>query len=496
MATTKPASVSARGAVAPGKRGPASHRTSGRVRHEWALLSGGRALLHRVSSGVGSVTTAASSSDPGLARLCLRMSFGALGVNIARNIQSRRARRRAVHVRVTDFDPFDPATAADPYRLYGAMLAGPQVHYSPKRDIYILCRYVDVRAAARDCAALSSAGGVTFSRLGLRSILTSDPPTHTRLRKQLMPAFSRGALESSRPVIDRLARELVADLVTGEPVDVVSTVAEPMPMRTITHVLGVGAADQAAFREWSRLTARVTDVNFTASGLRQLMPSFNGFRHLYAFFVDALTHEGRCGTETVLGRLATLAAAGADVEELFFSALLLVLGGYETTANLLSTLFLTLADYPDQLSLVRERPDLISSAIEEQLRFASPIQNFYRTATADYHVGSAVIPCGARVMLAWGAANRDPRQFDDPDVFRADRNPAGHIAFGSGAHMCLGAQLARMQGQAVLREIVNHAERIEVAEPPTWSTNANLRGLTRLHVRMTRRTTGPCGAPA
>lgn len=169
--------------------------------------------------------------------------------------------------------------------------------------------------------------------------------------------------------------------------------------------------------------------------------------------------------------------------------MLLLVAGYETTANMISTLFLTLADYPDQLKLLAERPDLIPSAIEEQLRFMSPVQNICRTARVDYPVGEAVIPAGSLVLLAWGAANRDPRQFDDPDVFRADRNPSGHLAFGSGIHSCPGTQLARMEGQAVLREIVANIDRIDVVEPPAWTTNANLRGLTRLRVAVTPRAT-------
>ena len=137
--------------------------------------------------------------------------------------------------------------------------------------------------------------------------------------------------------------------------------------------------------------------------------------------------------------------------------------------------------------MLRRRPELIGSAIEELLRFASPVQSFYRTTRVDYQVGPATIPAGSRVLLAWGAANRDPRQFEDPDVFRAERNPTGHVAFGSGVHLCLGAQLARMEGQAVLREIVDNVDRIEVVGTPTWTTNPNLRGLTRMDVRLTRR---------
>jgi beta-dihydromenaquinone-9 omega-hydroxylase len=156
---------------------------------------------------------------------------------------------------------------------------------------------------------------------------------------------------------------------------------------------------------------------------------------------------------------------------------------------MISTLFLTLADHPDQLRLLAQRPDLIPSAIEEQLRLMSPVQNICRTTRVDYPVGEAVIPAGSLVLLAWGAANRDPRQYDDPDVFRADRNPAGHLAFGSGVHSCPGSQLARMEGQAVLREIVTNIDRIDVVEPPAWTTNANLRGLTRLRVAVAPRAT-------
>jgi cytochrome P450 len=119
----------------------------------------------------------------------------------------------------------------------------------------------------------------------------------------------------------------------------------------------------------------------------------------------------------------------------------------------------------------------------------SPVQNICRTTRADYPVGDAVIPAGSLVLLAWGAANRDPRQYEDPDVFRADRNSAGHLAFGSGIHSCPGTQLARMESQAILREIVANIDRIDVVEPPAWTTNANLRGLTRLKVAVTPRST-------
>jgi beta-dihydromenaquinone-9 omega-hydroxylase len=290
-------------------------------------------------------------------------------------------------------------------------------------------------------------------------------------------------------MIDELARELIAGLLARTPADAVSTVAAPMPTRTITNVLGIAGPDEAAFCRLSNQAVRITDVNLSASGLVSLVNGFTGFRRLRKLFTHR-RDNGLLGESTILGKLAEHAAHSRISDtELFLFAVLLLVAGHETTANMISTLFLTLADYPDQLRLLAQRTDLIPSAIEEQLRFMSPVQNICRTARVDYPVGEAVIPAGSLVLLAWGAANRDPRQFDDPDVFRADRNPAGHLAFGSGIHSCPGTQLARMEGQAVLREIVANIDRIDVLEPPAWTTNANLRGLTRLRVAVTPRAT-------
>jgi beta-dihydromenaquinone-9 omega-hydroxylase len=446
-----------------------------------------RSILRALTSTYRQVMTI--TSDVRLARKYGPLTAKTLASNMVREAKHRRRPRPVPpNVELTDFDPFDRATAADPYPRYRELLAGGPVHYNPDRSIFILSRYADVRAAARADDALSSADGVTYGKMKLPVLLTTDAPRHTRMRKQAMPAFTRGALESWQPMVDKLARELVADLITQQPADVVSTLAVPMPMGMIAHILGIDGEDQAAFRRWSNDTVRVADVNISKSGLRELVPAFMGFRHMHAFFTEKLSKGELLGEDTVLGRLARHTEDGRlSYDEMFFIAVLLLLAGNETTTNMLSTLFLTLAERPDQLDLLRRRPELIGSAVEEQLRFSSPVQSFYRTAKVDYQVGSAVIPKGARVLLAWGAANRDPRQFDDPDVFRAERNPTGHVAFGSGVHLCLGAQLARMEGQAVLREIIDNVEKIEVVGEQVWTTNPNLRGLTRMDVRLSPR---------
>ncbi len=429
------------------------------------------------------------TSDVRFARKYGPLTARTLAANVVREAKHRkRPRPVPPNIELTDFDPFDHATAADPYPRYRQLLAGGPVHYNPDRSIFILTRYADVRAAARADHALSSADGVTYGRMKLPILLTTDAPRHTRMRKQALPGFTRGALESWQPMVDHLARTLVADLIARSPAEVVSTLAVPMPMGMIAHILGIADDDQAAFRRWSNDTVRVADVNISKSGLRELVPAFMGFRHMHAFFTEKLSRGELLGEDTVLGRLARHTEDGRlSYDEMFFIAVLLLLAGNETTTNMLSTLFLTLAQRPDQLELLRQRPELIASAIEEQLRYSSPVQSFYRTALVDYQVGRAIIPARSRVLLAWGAANRDARQFDDPDVFRAERNPTGHVAFGSGVHLCLGAQLARMEGQAVLREIVENVERIDVVGTPTWTTNPNLRGLKQMTVRLTRR---------
>jgi cytochrome P450 len=144
----------------------------------------------------------------------------------------------------------------------------------------------------------------------------------------------------------------------------------------------------------------------------------------------------------------------------------------------------TLARDPEQYDAIRANPDLIPMAIEEQLRYSSPIQNLYRYTRAPYEVGDVTIPSGSRILMSFGAANRDPLVFDDPHIYRVDRNPRMHIAFGYGAHMCVGAPLARMEAHAVLRELVARVTRISADGPTTWSTNSSLRGPTLLPVTL------------
>ncbi len=418
---------------------------------------------------------------------------GGFSADAARRI-TRRVRRRPIPagVAITDFDPLDHEMAADPYRYYPELLSGPSVHFNQSRDMFILSHYEDVRAAARASDVLSSADGVTFIRMRADSMLTVDPPRHTAMRKQAQPAFTRGALQSWQTTIEQLCVEHTAALFRGESVDVVKTLAEPLPTAIIAHILGIAGDDLAAFKDWSNETVRLASANVSLAGLRQAAAGMRAIGLFHEYFTGKLERGELLDEDTVLGRLVAKAHEGRlSNDELFFFSTLLLLAGNETTTNMLGTLFLTLSANPDQLRLLQARPELIPSAVEEQLRYYSPIQGLYRTARSDYVVGNVTIPAGSRVLLLWGAANRDPRQFEDPDEFRVERNPTGHVAFGSGIHLCLGAHLARLEGHTVLREIVDNVDAIEILGQPHWRTNPTLRGLERLNVRLTRRQSAP-----
>lgn len=387
---------------------------------------------------------------------------------------------------ITDYDPLDPATAAQPTRAYARLHAGGRVHYNPRRSTWVLSRLNDVRDAARSADALSSASGVTRARVAVPSLVTTDGEQHAEMRRRVLPAFTRAALESWRPLIDELAVKLVDDVVNDPGCDVVERLAVPMPMLLIAHLMGVPDGDVDDFRRWSTDVASMADTAFSPRGIISFASCMGGALSMYRYFQDQFAVGGLKGSDTLLGSLLEQNEAGAmDDVELFYFALLLLIAGNETTTNLLGGIFDGFAKNPDQFDLVRADPGRIPMAIEEALRFASPIQGLYRTALKDYPVGNVTIPAGARVLLSFGAANRDPLAFDEPNEFRVLRNPKDHIAFGFGPHLCLGAQLSRMEGQAILRELVARTSRIETIGGTEWTTNSTLRGPARLRVRLT-----------
>ncbi|OBI38681.1 cytochrome [Mycobacterium sp. E1386] len=386
----------------------------------------------------------------------------------------------------TDYDPQDPATAADPYDAYRALHRSGRVHYNPRRATFVLNCLDDVRAALRDTDKVTSTQGVTRLRMSGSLAVLTDGEEHTRLRKQVQPGFSTGAMKSWQEMTEKLATELVTDVLNDPGCDVVQRLAIPMPIRLIAQILGVPETDVADFRRWSERAVGVMELKPTLSGVVDAAKSMSAMVALQRYFTSQFAAGGLKGSNTVLGRLIEHNTDGSLTDnQLLLIAIHLLIAGNETTTNLLGGMFDTLARRPEQYDLIRAKPDLIPLAVEEQLRFTTPIQNLYRYTRADYRIGDVTIPTGSRVLLSFGAANRDPAAFDDPDEYRADRNPRMHVAFGYGPHMCLGAPLARMEAQAILRQLVTRVARITPAGPTRWSSHSSLRGPTRLPIRLT-----------
>jgi cytochrome P450 len=386
----------------------------------------------------------------------------------------------------TDYDPLDRATAAQPFEAYRALHRNGRVHYNPKRATFILNRHEDVRAALRNTDAVTSTQGVTRMRISAPVLVLSDGEEHARLRKQVQPGFSKGAMASWQDMTDKLAAELVSDVLANPGCDVVQRLAIPMPLRMIAYILGIPDRDIKQFRHWSEAGMHIIDFEPTQSGIVRSAKAVASIAALQRYMMRQFASGGLKGSDTVLGRLIAHNDDGSLTDgQLFLITMLLLIAGNETTTNLLGGMFDTLGHNPEQFELIRSNPDLIPMAVEEQLRISTPIQNLYRYTRSDYRVGDVTIPAGSRILLSFAAANRDPLVFEDPDVYRADRNPRSHIAFGYGAHMCIGAPLARMEGQAVLRELVRQASTIAPAGETTWSTHSSLRGPTQLPIRLT-----------
>jgi cytochrome P450 len=381
----------------------------------------------------------------------------------------------------TDFDPLDPEVVADPYPAYRELLRGPAVHHNRRRALWIISHYDEVRAAGRAHDSLSSAESVARYRARLPMMLTVDRPEHTRLRRMVASDFTREAIGRLRPAIEPLTREAIDDMLSDGVTDAVRRLASPLPVAVIARVLGVPSDDLYAFRDWSD---RIVD-GFAAEpkpgALRSNARVLGATVELRAYLAEQVRRRRDPGGDDLLSRLAN---SELSEDELFWFGLMLLVAGNETTTNLLGTMLLAFAEHPDQWAKVRADPGLVSAAVEEALRHVSPIQGLYRTAASEYHAAPAAIPAGGRVLLLFGAANRDPRHYADPERFLVERNPTDHVAFGSGIHFCLGAHLARLEAALVLRELAPRVEAIELAGEPEWSGNPALRGLARLPLRL------------
>jgi beta-dihydromenaquinone-9 omega-hydroxylase len=383
------------------------------------------------------------------------------------------------------YDPFAADVVADPYPWYRRLQAEAPLYHQDALGFWVLSRYEDVLAGARAHASLSSAEGIIYTRQPLPMMLTMDPPDHTRLRRIVARDFTPSVVAAWRPLVERLARDAVDRMLQEGTTDAVAAVASPLPILVIAEILGVPPEDYPRFRLWSDQIVESLALN-DPNDIERATRTVDGILSLQRYLTALVEERRRAPRGDLLSRLVQPREEGTlDDSEVFWFSLLLLVAGNETTTNLLGNVLHTLASEPAVWDELRAGPDLVPGTIEESLRHDSPVQGFFRTVLSPHVVQGTEIPAGDRVLLLYGAANRDLRRYDDPDAFRIDRNPADHLGFGSGIHLCLGAHLARLEAGAVLPELARRVRRLEPAGEPVRGTNPILRGMSELPLSLT-----------
>lgn len=366
------------------------------------------------------------------------------------------------------FNLFDPAVKADPYPMYAEMRrAGPIIRNPFLGGQFMVPAYDEVIAMLSDPETFSSqlgVGGGASNILQAPTMLTTDPPDHERLRSVVSRAFTPRSVSALEPRMAEVARELVAPLRDGASFDVVADLGERLPVLIIAEMLGVSTGDLDDFVTWSHGLMGVLDL-FAPADKQQ--HAWDCSKHLHDYFADEVKRRGDTPSEDdLVGRLVAANADGRLSEaELLSSCVLLLLGGNETTTKLITNAALALSRHPDERARLAGDPSLLATAVDEALRFDTPVQANGRVAARPTELAGVPVPQGSLVIALLGAANRDPNHFEDPDRFDVGRDPNPHLSFSRGIHFCLGASLARLEGRAAIGALVDAAPEFVLDEP-------------------------------
>jgi cytochrome P450 len=396
-------------------------------------------------------------------------------------------------------DLASPRFKADPYPFYARLRAEnpvyrTSVHLPDRREAWLVTRYDDVVGALRDRrlakdphnamrpgkAAREPWVPAVFKPLS-RNMLDLDAPDHTRLRGLVHKAFSPRLVEQLTCRIQALCDDLLDAAQRAASVDLVAGYALPVPATVIAELLGVPAADRHRFHRWS---SRVVSISSARDGLLAIPSLWQFVRYLRRLFERRRADPG----DDLISALLRVEEAGDRLshDELLAMVFLLLVAGHETTVNLIASGTLALLQHPDQMERLRCEPALVPKAVEELLRFVSPVEiATERYAREDMEIAGVAIPRGGLVLAVLGSANRDPQRFIKPDDLDLGREPNPHLAFGRGAHACLGAPLARLEGQIAIRTLLRRLPNLRLgvaAESLQWRRGAFLRGLERLPV--------------
>jgi cytochrome P450 len=404
----------------------------------------------------------------------------------------------STHDALERFRPDDPSFIADPYPAYDELRAQGPIHYDARTGHWLVTRHADVNALLRDRRfgrtylhvanhtdmgrAEEPAGEAPFWHLIRNGMLDREPPDHTRLRSLVSKAFTLRRIEEMRSGIQALVDRLVdAALERGE-FDLLGAVVEPLPVTVIADLLGVPEADRGLLRPWSSEICLMYELNPSPDYARRAVQASIEFGDYLRDL--ARTRRARPGTD-LISALAQVVEAGERLtgDELIGTCVLLLNAGHEASVNGAGNGWWALFRHPDQLARLRADRSLVPTAVEELLRFDSPLHLFERWVLEDVDICDVRVPKGAELGLLFGSANRDPEVFDSPGTLDLGRHPNPHLSFGAGIHFCLGAPLARLELQISFETILRRMPRLELVAEPQWKPTYILRGLRELCVR-------------
>ncbi len=389
-------------------------------------------------------------------------------------------------------DPFLPEHRRDPYPLYRKLRELDPVHRSPAGPL-ILTRHADATAVLRDprfSSNPSHLGGerpqVGPRRVDTKVLLFLDPPDHTRLRSLVAKAFTPAVVRRLRPRVEQLVAELLDAAAERGSLELIADLAYPLPVAVICELLGVPAEDRALFGTWSSDASRLLDrdIDLDEAAVERGGAAIAGFTEYFGGLIQRRRAEPR---DDLLSGLIAAEEDGQRLswEELFTTIILLYLAGHETTVNLVGNGALALLRHPDQLERLRRDPSLAPLAVEELLRYDSPVHLTARIATTGLAVADVPVPRGDQVIALVAAANHDPAVFADPEGLDVGRRDNRHLSFSAGMHYCLGAALARLEGELAFTALLRRFPRLELTDPdPQLREHFVLRGLRSLNLRI------------
>jgi cytochrome P450 len=376
--------------------------------------------------------------------------------------------------------------AGDPYPAYRTLRATDPVHWNDVTKFWALCKYEDIRFVSSHPDAFTSTKGITIPEPRLENpvqegnLIFTDPPRHRQLRKLISAGFTPRQVTLLEPKVRDIVHGILEEVEPGEIHEFAEKIAAPLPTLLIAELIGAPTEDWERFRTWSDAAVGNADPEIE-------LDSFVAMGELYEYFRQLIAARRQDQRHDLLSILVEAEVDGerlTDEDLLNFSFLLLVAGN-ETTRNLIALGTLALIRHPDEAQKLVEDPKLIPTAVEEMLRWNSPVTHMARTATADVEIRGRLVKEGDVVVMLYGSANRDEDVFgDDAEEFKVTRDPNPHIAFGFGEHLCLGASLARLEARIMFEELLARYPRLELVGEVARMRGTMVPGVKRMPVRL------------